>query len=104
MDVMHAEDMSKLDQELIDRLRLMMLQGADPSHILSFLKTQVQDKYSFVDYMQAICPDDECDEGTIWLVAGRWWTGNQTAYGANRLLGPIFAQARERWLRRQDSQ
>jgi hypothetical protein len=94
---------SKLDQGIVDQLRVMMLQELDPSHILSFLRTKVQDKYSFIDYMQAICPDNECDDGTIWLVAGRWWTGNQTAYGADRLLRPIFAQARERWLRGQDS-
>ena len=100
---METEDKPELDNELVSQLRQMVLQGLDPSHILSFLMPKVQDKYSFIDYMRAACPDDECDDGEIWLVAGRWWTGNQTSYGADRLLRPIFEQARERWLRRQDS-
>jgi hypothetical protein len=86
-----------LRPDLVAQLQAMIEQAAPPSQMLSFLQARVDDKFLFTAYMEAACLDDECDQGTIWLVASRWWTGNQTPYGADRLLTPIFDACRARW-------
>ncbi len=91
----------QLQPDLIAHLQAMVRQAIPPSQMLVWLQPFVDDKAHFTAYKQAACLDDSCDEGTIWLVAARWWTGNQTAYGADRLLVPIFGACRDRWQRRQ---
>jgi hypothetical protein len=100
---MEFDDDLQLRPDLIAELHDMVRQATPPSQMLAWLKPRVDDKHSFTAYMEAACLDNDCDEGTIWLVASRWWTGNQTAYGADRLLIPIFDQCRERWQRHQQS-
>ncbi len=87
----------QLQPELITQLRAMVQQAVAPSQMLAWLKPLVPNEFHFTSYMEAACLDDSCEEGTIWLVASRWWTGNQTPFGADRLLSPIFDQCRERW-------
>lgn len=90
-----SEDVNT-NQELVLQLREMILQGVEPASILVFLRERVNNEWAFIEHLVAACPDDQCDEGLIWLVASRWFTNNQTPYGANRLLSPIFRAAQER--------
>lgn len=85
-----------LRADVIAQLQAMVLQAVPPAQMLAWLQTQVDDEFQFTAYMEAACLDDHCDEGMIWLVASRWWAGNQTAYGADRLLTPIFDACRAR--------
>jgi hypothetical protein len=98
---MEMRNNMQLRPDLVAHLQAMVRQAITPSQILAWLKPLVDEKGQFTAYMQAACLDDSCDEGTIWLVAARWWTGNQTAYGADRLLVPIFDACRDRWHGRQ---
>lgn len=80
----------------------MVVQAVPPSQMLAWLQAQIHDELQFTAYMEAACLDNACDEGMMWLVASRWWTGNQTPYGADRLLTPIFDACRARWEVRPD--
>jgi len=95
------QDDVQLQPERVAQLRVMVQQAVAPSQMLAWLKPHVPDEFHFTAYMEAACLDDDCDEGTIWLVASRWWTGSQTPYGADRLLMPIFDACRDRWQCRQ---
>jgi hypothetical protein len=90
-------ELPDLEPHLVREVRSMVFEGIRPSQIFEFLKARVDNERTFVAYLKSACPDDGCDEGMIWLVASRWWTGNQTPLGVDRLLEPVFSAARERW-------
>jgi hypothetical protein len=93
LDFMVAKLPKQPDAALVQRLRSIAMTAEHPSHLLSYLATQVCDEETFTDYLRATFGDNS----GIWLVAQRWWRGSYAGTSADTMLRFVLEETAPFW-------